>query len=176
MLFFSSLEESLLHSFLSFLSLSLSLSLSLLVYYNNNINKMEWYRTKFIKTGSFGPVKHAMVRSCSCCCSCCCSCFARCFSLVSSLSCHHLLPLKTLEEGFWKSIIPHDAPHRDDSSLDDDEETTTTMMISMISFVFFFSFLRRCAFETDTYNNTRTTTTTDWNVRGRLRVRTLHAP
>ena len=24
--------------------------------------RMEWYRTKFIKTGSFGPVKHAMVR------------------------------------------------------------------------------------------------------------------
>jgi hypothetical protein len=23
---------------------------------------MEWYRAKFIKTGSFGPVKHAMVR------------------------------------------------------------------------------------------------------------------
>jgi hypothetical protein len=22
---------------------------------------MEWYRTKFIKTGSFGPVKHAMI-------------------------------------------------------------------------------------------------------------------
>ncbi|CCO16396.1 unknown protein [Bathycoccus prasinos] len=58
---------------------------------------MEWYRTKFIKTGSFGPVKHAMVRSRSCCC---CSCFARCFSLVSSLSrvSSHLLPLKTLEE------------------------------------------------------------------------------
>ena len=28
---------------------------------------MEWYRTKFIKTGSFGPVKHAMVRSRSRC-------------------------------------------------------------------------------------------------------------
>merc|ERR1712216_586708 len=45
----------------SLFSLSLSFSLSLFVYYNNTINKIEWYRTKFIKTGSFGPVKHAMI-------------------------------------------------------------------------------------------------------------------
>ena len=29
---------------------------------------MEWYRAKFIKTGSFGPVKHAMVRRWWWCC------------------------------------------------------------------------------------------------------------
>jgi len=57
---------------------------------------------------------------------------------LSSFSCHHhLLPLKTLEEGFWESILPN--AHRD-SSLDDDDDGATMMMISMI-FFFFFSFL-----------------------------------
>lgn len=59
--------------------------------------RMEWYRTKFIKTGSFGPVKHAMVRlRCS-----------RSLSLFFSFACARLsLPLRLSLLLAGKKILP----------------------------------------------------------------------
>ena len=129
---------------------------------------MEWYRAKFIKTGSFGPVKHAMVRRWWWCCF---SSFAMMISSSSSSS----IFLRSQKRIFglkvclWESFDAeqHTSKRVLSLSLPNDGRTPRV--------VFFFS-ERECQPFFSLSSLLCETQTTDWDVCPRVWFRTLHAP
>ena len=132
---------------------------------------MEWYRAKFIKTGSFGPVKHAMVRRWWWCCF---SSFAMMISSSSSSSSSIFLRSQKrifgLKVCLWESFDAeqHTSKRVLSLSLSSKRRENTACRL-------FFS-ERECQPFFSLSSLLCETQTTDWDVCPRVWFRTLHAP